>query len=369
MAFFLKGFAVTVVAFLFSLISILSICCIGVVPLTPAYGSEPPNQAQNVALGNVNGDEEIDLVDVILALQLAAGFTPEATIYKTADVNQDEKIGLEEAIFNLQVVSQIRETAEETFTNSLEMTFKSIPAGAFDMGSPVDELGRYSDENQHWVTLTQPFCMQTTEVTQGQWRAVMGSNPAYFQNCGDDCPVEQVSWDDIQTFIAVLNTRGEGIYRLPTEAEWEYAARAGSTTALANGDITVTDRSYDPNLDAVGWYGYNSCVSYTGGYNCSSWGGSCSTCGTNPVAQKHPNAWGLYDMHGNVWEWCQDWYATYPSGSVTDPAGPTSGSFRVLRGGCWFISAGRCRSAYRSSSWPANRSYYIGFRLVLPQVQ
>jgi len=123
--------------------------------------------------------------------------------------------------------------------------------------------------------------MQTTEVTQGQWRAVMGSNPAYFQNCGDDCPVEQVSWDDIQTFIAVLNTRGEGIYRLPTEAEWEYAARAGSTAALANGGTTVTDCSYDQNLDAMGWYCGNAASK------------------THPVAQKQPNAWGLYDMHGN----------------------------------------------------------------------
>ncbi len=166
------------------------------------------------------------------------------------------------------------------------MDFVLIKAGTFMMGSPEDEEGRYYKEIQHQVILTQDYYMQTTELTQGQWEAVMGSNPSNFYNCGSNCPVEKVSWNDIQAFIEKLNQRGEGIYRLPTEAEWEYAARAGSTTAFANGGITERGCSYDANLDAMGWYYGNAD-------------------GTHPVAQKLPNAWGLYDMHGNVWEWCQ----------------------------------------------------------------
>ena len=231
------------------------------------------------------------------------------------------------------------------YINSLGMTFKLIPAGTFTMGSPVSELGRNSDETQHQVTLTQSFYMQTTEVTQAQWTSVMGSNPSNNTGCSD-CPVEQVTWDDVQIFITELNTWGEVAYRLPTEAEWEYAARAGSTTAFANGDITVTDCSYDPNLDVMSWYCYNSSS-------------------TQSVAQKNPNAWGLYDMYGNVWEWCQDWYGIYPSSSVTNPTGPTSGSGRVVRGGSWYRDAKYCRSAHRTLDPPHYESYFHGFRLVL----
>ena len=257
----------------------------------------------------------------------------------------------------------------DRYTNSLGMTFNLIPAGTFTMGSPSSELGRTDYEIQHQVTLTQSFYMQTTEVTQGQWRSVMGSNPSGFTSCGDDCPVEQVSWNDIQSFLTAMSQRGEGSYRLPTEAEWEYAARAGSTTALANGGITVSEScAYDPNLDAMGWYCGNSDVTYSGCYNSSSYGGP--TCaGTHPVAGKQANAWGLYDMHGNVWEWCQDWYGSYPTSAVTDPTGPSSGSCRVLRGGSWFYNARYCRSAYRDLNYPYSRNYYCGFRLVVLPVQ
>ena len=230
-------------------------------------------------------------------------------------------------------------------TNSLGMTFNLIPAGIFTMGSPSDEPGRDNDETQHQVTLSQSFYMQTTELTQAQWTAVMGSNPSYFSGCSD-CPVEQVSWDDVQTFITELNTWGEGAYRLPTEAEWEYAARAGTTTAFANGDISVTDCSYDPNLDVMGWYCYNSSS-------------------TQSVAQKNPNAWGLYDMHGNVVEWCQDWYGAYTSGPVTDPTGPPSGSSLVIRGGSWEIGASTCRSAYRFTKTSSGGHWDMGFRLAI----
>jgi formylglycine-generating enzyme required for sulfatase activity len=235
-----------------------------------------------------------------------------------------------------------------TYTNSLGQTFNLLPAGTFTMGSPSGEPGSWVDERpQHEVTLTQSFYMQTTEVTQAQWEAVMGSNPSYFDDC-PTCPVELVSWNDVQEFIIAMNARGEGTYGLPTEAQWEYAARAGSTTAFYNGAITELNCGYDPNLDVIGWYCYNS--------------GSK----THPVAGKAPNAWGLYDMSGNVWEWCSDWYASdYYSISPTDnPQGPSSGSDRVFRGGSWFHYAQYCRSANRNDT-PDRRSYYLGFRLVL----
>jgi len=237
-------------------------------------------------------------------------------------------------------------------TNSLGMTFVRIEPGTFMMGSPEDELGRNSDETQHQVTLTQIYYMQTTEVTQGQWKSVMGSNrnPSYFSDCGDDCPVEYISWNDSQEFIIEMNQRGEGTYALPTEAQWECAARAGSTTAFANGDITETGCDYEPepNLDAMGWYCYNS------------------NSETHPVAQKQANAWGVYDMHGNVWEWCQDWYDFgYSSDTVTDPEGPSSGSNRVRRGGSWSNGPRYCRSAFRDCNSPDIRYNRIGFRLVL----
>jgi len=216
------------------------------------------------------------------------------------------------------------------------------------MGSPSGEPGHESDETQHRVSISNSFYMQTTEVTQGQWKAVMGSNPSKFTDCGDDCPVEQVSWDDIQGFIKKLNQKGEGTYRLPTEAEWEYAARAGSTTAFANGGISETGCGNEPNLSKMGWY--------------------CGNAGskTHEVGQKSPNAWGLYDMHGNVWEWCADWKGDYPTGAVTDPTGPSSGSFRVLRGGVWSNFARYCRTAYRGYDSPGGRSSSYGFRLVRP---
>ncbi len=225
-----------------------------------------------------------------------------------------------------------------TYTNSLGMTFVYIEPGSFMMGSPSSESGRDKDETLHRVTLTRGYWMQTTEVTQAQWKAVMGSNPSNFK--GDSLPVEKVSWDDIQDFIRKLNQRMDKItYSLPTEAQWEYAARAGSSSRFCFGDS-------DSQLGSYAWYDGNS--------------GSK----THPVGQKSPNAWGLYDMHGNVWEWSQDWYGDYPSGSVSDPTGPSSGTLRVLRGGSWFNFARICRSAGRMRLTPDYRYLIIGFRLV-----
>jgi len=257
----------------------------------------------------------------------------------------------------------------DTLTNSLGMTFKLIESGTFMMGSPADEAGRYDNEVQHEVTISQAYYMQTTEVTQAQWNTLMEDNPSYFTQCGDNCPVEQVSWESVQTFIGLLNEFGEGTYALPTEAEWEYAARGGSSQAFANGDISQTDCGFDSALDAVGWYCGNSQISYSECVDLSGMGGS-DCAGPHETALKQPNAFGLYDMHGNVWEWCQDWYdESYEGGvSVTDPQGPFSGNRRVMRGGGWEANARGCRSANRSDKTPGYAGAGLGFRLkrILP---
>jgi formylglycine-generating enzyme required for sulfatase activity len=236
--------------------------------------------------------------------------------------------------------------SRKTFTNSIGMKFVLIPAGSFIMGSPPDEPGRGSDENQHKVTLTKGFYMGITEVTQGQWRQIMGNSPSHFRDCGADCPVEFISWNDCRQFVQRLNRwEGGNTYRLPTEAEWEYACRAGSKTAFASGGITETSCGHDANLDVLGWY--------------------CGNSGKepHPVAQRKPNAFGLYDMHGNIWEWCQDWYGPYPSGHISNPTGPASSSCRVLRGGGWHEDVEGCRSAIRVGRPPDSKAGTLGFRL------
>jgi len=247
-----------------------------------------------------------------------------------------------------------------------KMVFRRIPAGTFTMGSPEDELGRYSDETQHTVTFTQDFYIGVFEVTQAQYKAVMaGADPSNFK--GDHRPVERVSWNTIRggawpsgdpgtdTFMDKLRTlTGGRLFDLPTEAQCEYACRAGTTRAYndytQNGgtgsDCLTTGSGQDTNLDPLAWYTFNS-------------GGSHKEVGTKQV-----NACGLYDMHGNVWEWCLDWYGTYP-GTVTDPVGPSSGSYRVGRGGSWFRSARNCRSANRGYATPSDSGNNLGFRAAL----
>ena len=215
------------------------------------------------------------------------------------------------------------------------------------MGSPSSEKKRGSDERQHEVTLTKGFYMQTTEVTQGQWREIMGSHPSRFGNCGDNCPVEKVSWNNVQEFIRKLNEmEGTNKYRLPTEAEWEYSCRAGTKTPFYTGNCISTDQvNYDGNYPMPG------CPK--GEYREK----------TVRAGSFQPNSWGLYDMHGNVWEWCQDWYGDYPISDVTNPTGPSSGKNRVFRGGDWRRYAWRCRSAFRPGGSPDLRRYSIGFRV------
>jgi len=273
-----------------------------------------------------------------------------------------------------EIYSDSTRVKGKTFTNSIDMTFVYIKPGTFMMGSPSDEPYRGSDEIQHKVTITKGYYLQTTEVTQRQWKKIMGNNPSHFSSCGDNCPVESVSWDDVQEFIKKLNRKESTTrYRLPTEAEWEYAARAGSTTAFANGAITEKQCGYDSNLSKMGWYCGNSCVSYNG-WDCSGWSKygrnkKCSNCGTHPVGKKQFNKWGLYDMHGNVWEWCQDRHGDYPTHAVKDPAGPDSGGLRVLRGGSWSDDASYCRSASRGRYEPGIWYGYCGVRLAAFPVQ
>ena len=227
--------------------------------------------------------------------------------------------------------------------NSIGMKFTHIPAGEFMMGSSEDEEGRFDNEGPaHKVNISKPFYLGTYPVAQREWKAVMGDNPSNFK--GDYLPVEQVSLNDVQEFIKKLNQKeGDNKYRLPSEAEWEYACRAGTTTRYSFGDD-------EGKIGEYAWYDGNS--------------GSK----THPVGQKKPNLWGLYDMHGNVWEWVQDkWHYDY-KGAPSDGSAWESGdgSSRVFRGGSWYINARNCRSAYRGGD-PGIRDSRVGFRLLREQ--
>lgn len=238
------------------------------------------------------------------------------------------------------------------FSAPTNMVF--IPPGTFRMGSPASELDRVETEGpQTAVIISRGFWIGKCEVTQGEYLAVMGSNPSRFT--GDtNLPVDTVSSWDAMSYCEALTQRERragriainSVYRLPTEAEWEYACRAWTSTRFSYGD----DPGY-ANLTNYAWYFENS-------------GGT-----THPVGQKLPNLWGLHDMHGNVWEWCQDWWSgSLPGGIVVDPQGVASGSDRVLRGGGWngwYLYAGFCRSALRAYYYPYGRHDYFGFRVVL----
>ena len=303
---------------------------------------------------------------------------------------------------------------------SLGMTMKWCPAGSFTMGSPTTEEGRrYDVEAQHRVTLTKGFWMGETEVTQGQWKRLMDDETILdlarkgLQDdteymiagkkqtwrtvfgmskyddpqgmCGDvsdDVPVYWVSWDDAVRFCRKLTAkeRAEGRvpdgyeYRLPTEAEWEYACRAGETASLPNGmDIRILGVCNAPALDDIAWYGGNSSEGFNGGrgLDTSNWaekqypGGHAAA---REVRSKRPNNWGLYDMIGNVWEWCDDWCGDYPYDSATNPTGPESGEYRIIRGGSWRNEARDCRPAHRAGHEPGCRLDGLGFRVALAPI-
>jgi formylglycine-generating enzyme required for sulfatase activity len=276
-----------------------------------------------------------------------------------------------------EVCGALSTCAEGLCTPAL-LEFVRIANGSYTRGSPLNEPDRFSDETQHSVVITRPFLLQVTEVTQAQWQLYMNTDPRLDE--APNRPMANVNWWDAIEFAntvslaqglpacytlsgctgipgstfqctnwAVNNPTNNPLlctgYRLPTEGEWEYAYRAGTTTAFYNGAITHTGSTpLDLNLDAIGWYSGNSGDR------------------TQNVARKLPNAWGLYDMAGNVWEWCSDWYGTYP-GAVSDPLGPATGSRRVVRGGSFIYGASLARAAYRGFDAPSYRDSFYGFRL------
>ena len=251
----------------------------------------------------------------------------------------------------IQLDCQVLAQSPKEITNSIGMKLVLIPKGTFMMGSPESEKGRNENETQHEVTISKDYYLGVHEVTQAQYEKVIGKNPSHFQgaivgNENADLPVENVSWHDAVEFCKKLSELPEEkkagrVYRLPTEAQWEYACRAGSKTAYSFDDE-------EGLLPVYGWFIRNSSQR------------------THTVGLLEPNAWGLYDMHGNVWEWCSDWHEEYPKGAVSDPSGPREGSGRVSRGGGWGLVAAFCRSTSRNWYDPSFRDNRDnGFRVAL----
>ncbi|MFN6398848.1 MAG: formylglycine-generating enzyme family protein [Planctomycetota bacterium] len=251
----------------------------------------------------------------------------------------------------LSLAEHLQAQQPKQITNSIGMKLMLIPKGTFMMGSPESEQGRFENETQHDVTISKDYYLGVYEVTQAQHEKVMGKNPSHFQgaivgNENADLPVENVSWEDAVEFCKKLSELPEEkkagrVYRLPTEAEWEYACRAGSKTAYSFDDE-------DGLLPEYGWFRRNS------------------SSRTHTVGLLEPNVWGLFDMHGNVWEFCSDWYAEYPKGPVSDPSGPSKGVHRVYRGGGWGAdNAADCRSAWRNGFLPSSGNIHYGFRVAL----
>ncbi len=291
-----------------------------------------------------------------------SGLNPNTKYYVRAYSTNKTGTGYGSAVMFTTSVHEFTERPQAAIPGGMVL----IPAGSFRMGNITNNSSGGDDEKPvHKVTITRPFLMGKTEVTQAQWKAIMRSNPSDFK--GDKLPVENIGWEDAVAFCNKLSKEeklnacysGSGAktrcdfrangYRLPTEAEWEYACRAGTKTDFHTGNMT-SETGNDPALNIAGWYDGNS-------------GGK-----THKTGLKKPNAFGLYDMHGNVYEWCWDWYdaSYYKSGAITDPKGPSTGTLRVLRGGSWGGSSTiYCRSAYRHHLTDPNyRSYSRGFRYV-----
>ena len=306
---------------------------------------------------DLSGDTEISLVPIVDSTEIAAQASPASpepdveTSSGAANTPQDsEQTNAPAIVSEENQLPKVKPNERpggapfEWTIKGVKCVFRYCPAGAFIMGSPQSEQGRRLDEAQHEVEISRGFWLLETPVTQELWKAVVGSNPSFFK--GATLPVERVSWEDCAKFVARLNKKGwfsrrlapEGMaFDFPTEAEWEWACRA----------LTTTPYNFGENLS-------NLAVNYDGELG-----------QTTQVKKYAPNAWGLYDMHGNVWEWCSDWHGAYPSGAVVDPVGASTGMNRVLRGGCWFSEAPNCRSAFRFSDAPCYRNTGVGFRLLL----
>jgi formylglycine-generating enzyme required for sulfatase activity len=330
----------------------------------------PPTSRRLYRAEDLARPPRITSVDIVLA-QIGVPFSYQITASSYLPVTNYDAVGLPSGLTVDPSSGLISGTPTQEITNtvtisarnstgpgSLGLTLRlrrslatemaSIPAGVFTMGSPASESGRDSNEGpQRTVVITHGFSMGKFEVSQAEYQAVLGLNPSFF--AGDLArPVDFVSWQDATNFCALLTARDRAsgyisatsFYRLPTEAEWEYAARAGSSASYSFGDDVDL-------LDQYGWYEANSGSS------------------THPVGQKLPNSWGLYDISGNAWEWCLDWFGPNPTTLSTDPQGPVSGTGRVVRGGSWFRPAAMCRAAQRLTVVPTARYTDLGFRIVL----
>ena len=377
--------------------------------------SSEPSGAEIVRDGTVIGTTPqtwSDLLPGAVTFELrCAGYQP-AMVSGRIEARQTLRLAA-----RLEKITKL-ESGQPCVLSDLALELRPIPAGRFTMGSPPSEPGRDSDEKQHEVRISREFWLGKTEVTVAQWRAVMGTSlddqvrkaladdtvydfgggnkktlRAFWGMCrdadlgkhigdrSDECPMVFVSWEDAMEFCRRL-TAGERaagrlpagyVYTLPTEAQWEYACRAGTTGAVYESGYEIVGERNAPVLDGIAWYGGNSSVGYSGrGCDTAGWkekqypGGIASY---RVVGGKRANAWGLHDMIGNVFEWCADRYGAYPDGGEIDPMGATSGSYRVNRGGGWRGTASRCRSAARNWLTPGDRYVSLGFRLALvPQV-
>jgi formylglycine-generating enzyme required for sulfatase activity len=291
------------------------------VPASGANGDVEQTSVDSSSVGTTHGIGSTDLT--------------EPRSFETIPLAKDESYQVQPTPLGT-AAGEIRELT------ALKVRFCWCPSGTFKMGSPADAVGSERNEQQFEVSLSKGFWMQQTELTQAQYEALMGINPSHFR--GDLNPVESVSFSDAQEFCRRLcelppEKNSGNLYRLPTEAEWEYACRAGSTSSFCFGDDEAM-------LDEYGWFNRNAART------------------THPVGGKKPNAWGLYDMHGNVGEWCSDYYSAYPSDPQTDPQGAESGSQIVVRGGGWFFVPQNARSAHRDAYPKAARYVGLGFRLV-----
>ena len=314
------------------LITLFFVLCVGAFSTSATAG-----------VGDVNADGSVNVSDVTALVNQIIGSGSYSA--QACDVNGDGEVNVSDvtALVNLIINGGGEsEDSNQTFTvNGVSFDMIAVEGGTFTMGATAEQASdAYSDEKPtHQVTLSS-YYIGKTEVTQELWQAVMGSNPSGFS--GANLPVEKVSWEDCQIFIAILNELTGKYFRLPTEAEWEYAARGGSKSQgyKYSGSNTVDD---------VAWYPSNSSSK------------------THPVATKAPNELGIYDMSGNVLEWCRDWYSSsyYSSSSQYNPTGPASGSRRVYRGGSWGSSARLCRVSYRDYNGPSYRFYNLGLRLAL----
>ena len=307
-----------------------------------------PLQAAAMLAGDVNDDDAVDVADITTLINYVLGNGGDEMNLYLADVNQDGEVDVTdvtELINHVLNGAELPAPMDEITVNGVTFVMVPVKGGTFMMGATSEQGSDGIDRERpvHEVTLDS-YSIGQTEVTQDLWTAVMGSNPSYFR--GGQYPVERVSWTECQTFIAQLNVMTGRDFRLPTEAEWEFAARGGSESLdykYAGGNEVAT----------VAWYSGNDSWQTKG----------TGTYGTHPVATRNPNELMLYDMSGNVHEWCQDWFGDYESGAQVNPAGPSAGSDRVYRGGSWYFDEWFCRVSFRNGVAPGYQSYGIGLRL------